>query len=126
MEYASPVERELFWRRYNESRRRSARKAVQVGELLGPWLKKESASIGSGLSAATQLWSRVAPSELRGRYRVEALLRKTLRLTVDGKSTAFALQRRVEAAFLKLVRTELAGIEIERVTYRVGRIPRDA
>ncbi|MBX3395910.1 MAG: DUF721 domain-containing protein [Phycisphaerae bacterium] len=122
---ASPAERELFWRRYNEGRRRSARKAVSLGELIGPWLKSESASLASGLSRAIGLWTRLLPVEYRDRCRVESLRRGALRVVVDGKPTAFALRRHVEAMFLKSAQAEMVGVvAIERVEYRVGRVSR--
>lgn len=124
---ASPAERELFWRHYNESRRRSALKAVSLGELIGPWLKAESASLASGLSRAIGLWTRLLPVEYQDRCRVESLRRRILRIVVDGKPTAFALRRHVEATFLKAAQVEMAGgAAIERVEYRVGRVNRSA
>lgn len=126
MEVAPPDEREVFWQRYNHSRRRSARKVSTVGDLLAPWLAGEASAQASGLAAATQLWSRVVPENLAGRSRVESVSRRALRVVVDGKAAAFMLRRQVEKAFLKLAGTQLPGVVIEKVVYRVGRIPRDA
>lgn len=120
MESASPADAELFWRRYNEGRRRLQWKALKVGDVAQRWLKKEIAVAGTAVGRLKRIWSGVVPPECRSRCGVEGFARGTLRILVDAKSTAFVLKRRCEAVFLDTVKRDAPELKITRIAYRIG------
>jgi len=121
MEFAPPDQREVFWRHYNEGRRRSALKATTLDQIAAAWLGRESGLINDGLAQAGRLWRQVVPGEFAGRCQVESLSGRVLCMLVDSKSTAFVLRRSVERMFLDLACGAPAHLQIERVQYRVGK-----
>lgn len=122
-EFAPPSEREVFWRRYNESRRRSALKAERLGTIAAPWIAHESAAIGNVLAKAKRLWSELAPPKFAECCRVDSIKSRRLTILVDSRSTGFVLRRTIERAFLDHARSDAWRLDIDEVIFRVA--PRD-
>ncbi len=120
VEFAPPSEREVFWRRYNESRRRSALRAERLGKIAAPWIAHESVAIGNVLTRAKRLWSELAPPKFAGRCRVDSLKSRRLTILVDSRSTGFVLRRTIERAFLDHARSDAWRLDIDEIFFRVA------
>ncbi len=120
MESASPADAELFWRRYNEGRRRLQWKALTIGDIAGRWLRKEVTAAGGTIGLLKRVWTRAVPGEWQGRCGIEGFSKGTVRVVVDAKSTAFVLRRRVEKVFVEALKSEAPDLKVNRVIYRIG------
>lgn len=121
--YAPHRRQQMFWRQYNQKRRR---RPVALGEVAMRLVSDNALSGAGRVRQMAEAWQAVVPREREGSTWVEDLSGGVLYVGVDSTSTKYLLSHLVGSSLLATLNKRLRTTRVWRISYRVGTRPTEA